>query len=116
VVFNLWTSSFASPDTTALSCIGNFCNTGQKTELLDVDSSRELEVGVCNLTNALVSSCMKSGNGVCIEIGSTDGSCVFKLTPTAQPIPVLTIPANGTTTTLLLSGPPPKTIRIGTKE
>ena len=49
-----FSSTYASPDTTALSCIGNFCNTGQKTELIDVDSSGPLEVGVSNLTNALV--------------------------------------------------------------
>lgn len=72
-LIRLQTSPGASPDTSALSCVGNFCNNGVATPLVDVDN--------LVLLKSAVFEGLKTGGASHILLSSADGSDVFKQAP-----------------------------------
>lgn len=103
-------SGRAQPDTSALACFGNFCNTGQKTELIDVTTGDSLETAIWSMTEAIVGGMRSSGCGKSIELSGG----IFKQSPTSQAVPRMQISCS--TSTMVLMAEMPKTIRLGTQE
>ncbi len=103
-------SSDASPDTRALTCIGLFANNNEKTALMDVSNGGDnSEVGIANLRQAIVDGCRASGLANMVEV--TSPGPLMRISPTSEPSAVHNV-ACGQRTYFLLDEPITE-LRIG---
>lgn len=89
VLLRTMTSTGANPSTQALACFGSFCT--ERAELTDVQVHVGEELGLYNLTQAIVSGGEAANVGSYAEIQSADGSSIFRRLPGAAPMSGLRI-------------------------
>ena len=116
-LFRFLSAKHAQPDTRALTCIQLFCTTSDVTALVDVSNGDGVEeVGVLNLTEALVQGCKSAGVGSAVVISTANGEALMRASPAqSERTATLRVPCNGQRVYLLLDEPV-KTIKLGNVE
>ena len=106
-------STYAQPDTRALTCVNLFCNNNEVTQLVDVSNGGGVEeVGVLNLIEAIVSGCKSSGIQGLVKVSCSEEGVMFRPSPASPQVPSCDVAASGEKT-FLLCNKAIKSIKLG---